>query len=133
MDNWDSEKLHKVIAQNQKKYSGRNETRNVCNHFLRAVENNKYGWFWDCPNGSDCMYRHCLPPGYILKKDRKKMQEFEDDEVAIEERIEEKRSKIFMKGNGTKVCKETLIALWAKFAKKRELKEKKELKARKAR
>ncbi len=36
---WDTEKLHDVIAKNQKQYSGRNETRNVCNNFLKAVEN----------------------------------------------------------------------------------------------
>jgi hypothetical protein len=37
-----------------------------------------------------------------------------------------------MKGKGTKVNKESLIALWAKFAKKREIEEKKEFKAMKA-
>jgi hypothetical protein len=52
------------------------------------VENNKYGWFWLCPSGKDCIYRHCLPPGYILKRDKKKMKAFDDEEIPIEERIE---------------------------------------------
>ena len=44
----------------------------ICKHFLDAVENGKYGWFWACPNGGDqCMYRHALPPGFVLKKVRK--------------------------------------------------------------
>ncbi len=41
----------------------------ICKYFLDAVENNKYGWFWQCPNGgNNCMYRHALPPGFVLKK-----------------------------------------------------------------
>lgn len=36
--------------------------------FLEAVEKSKYGWFWSCPNGTSCIYRHALPPGFILKK-----------------------------------------------------------------
>merc|ERR1712025_444605 len=39
----------------------------VCKHFLDAVENAKYGWFWECPNGLNCVFRHALPPGFILK------------------------------------------------------------------
>ena len=45
----------------------------ICKHFLDAVENNKYGWFWSCPEGgTNCKYRHALPPGFVLKKDKKK-------------------------------------------------------------
>ncbi len=41
----------------------------ICKYFLDAVENSKYGWFWQCPNGGkNCMYRHALPPGFVLKK-----------------------------------------------------------------
>ena len=40
-------------------------TDKVCNFFIEAVENGKYGWFWQCPKGGDkCMYKHSLPPGY---------------------------------------------------------------------
>jgi len=43
-------------------------TDKVCKFFVNAVEEGKYGWFWTCPNGGDkCMYRHSLPPGFMLK------------------------------------------------------------------
>ena len=43
-------------------------TDKVCKYFISAVEEGKYGWFWTCPNGGDkCMYKHSLPPGFILK------------------------------------------------------------------
>jgi len=29
----------------------------VCKYFIQAIENKKYGWFWNCPNGSACIYR----------------------------------------------------------------------------
>lgn len=59
----------------------------VCRYFLDAIENNKYGWFWVCPGGADvCMYRHALPPGFVLKKDKKK--EEKEDEISLEELIE---------------------------------------------
>lgn len=36
-----------------------------------AVEKRTYGWFWECPNGGDkCQYRHALPEGYVLKRDK---------------------------------------------------------------
>ena len=68
MDEWDDDKLAEVV---KKKHGAEatNETDIICKHFLDAVENNKYGWFWNCPNGGkDCMYRHALPPGFVLKK-----------------------------------------------------------------
>lgn len=40
-------------------------TDKVCKYFIDAVENQKYGWFWVCPNGgNECKYKHSLPPGY---------------------------------------------------------------------
>ena len=43
-------------------------TDKVCKYFISAVEEGKYGWFWTCPNGGDkCMYKHSLPPGFVLK------------------------------------------------------------------
>lgn len=61
----------------------------VCKYFLEAIEKNLYGWFWTCPNGGNkCMYRHALPPGFVLKKDLKK--EEADDTVSLEELIESK-------------------------------------------
>lgn len=59
----------------------------VCKYFLEAIENNKYGWFWVCPKAGDtCMYRHALPPGFVLKKDKKK--EEKEEEISLEELIE---------------------------------------------
>lgn len=59
----------------------------MCKYFLEAIENNKYGWFWVCPAGGDsCMYRHALPPGFVLKKDKKK--EETEEEISLEELIE---------------------------------------------
>ncbi len=113
MEHWDSEKLHKVVKENQAGYTLRNETSIVCKFFLEAVEASKYGWFWKCPNGKDCIYRHCLPPGYVLAKDKKRAQKFDEDEIPYEEILEKERTKIFFKGHGTAVVKETLIALWA--------------------
>lgn len=65
MDKWDEEKLRKVVL--SKHGNPRTTTDKVCKYFIEAVENKKYGWFWTCPNGGDkCMYRHALPPGYVL-------------------------------------------------------------------
>lgn len=62
MDDWDEEKLQKVIL--SKHGNPRTTTDKVCKYFIQAVEDGKYGWFWTCPNGGDkCMYRHSLPPG----------------------------------------------------------------------
>ena len=57
----------------------------VCKHFLEAVEKNFYGWFWKCPNGEKCIYRHALPPGFVLKKKQEKEVK---EEISIEEFIE---------------------------------------------
>lgn len=64
----------------------------ICKHFIEALENSKYGWFWECPNGgSTCHYRHALPPGFVLKKDQKKEKK---DEISIEELVERERANL---------------------------------------
>ena len=46
------------------------ETIITCKNFLEAVENDKYGFNWVCPNNGDkCIYLHRLPQGYVLQKD----------------------------------------------------------------
>jgi len=36
----------------------------------------RFGWFWECPNGGEkCQYRHALPPGFVLKSQRKAAEE----------------------------------------------------------
>ena len=64
MDTWDEEKLRKVVT--SKHGNPKTTTEKVCKYFIDAVENQKYGWFWTCPNGGDkCMYKHSLPPGCV--------------------------------------------------------------------
>ncbi|KAK6051140.1 hypothetical protein COOONC_11355 [Cooperia oncophora] len=106
----------------------------VCKYFLQAVEESKYGWFWECPNGGEkCQYRHCLPEGYVLKKDRKKMEEQDkENRISLEELIEKevKRSPLYSlraalsSKNLTKVTLQSFVA-W----KKRKLREKKQKEA----
>lgn len=62
MADWDEEMLRKVVM--SKHGNPKTTTDKVCKYFIEAVENGKYGWFWQCPNGGDkCMYKHSLPPG----------------------------------------------------------------------
>jgi len=117
MNDWDQETLEDVV---KKKHgsTNTNKTDIICKYFLDAVEKSLYGWFWTCPNGGDkCMYRHALPPGFVLKKDQKK--EEEEDKVSLEEHIENERNQL--SGTLTPVNKETFLA-W----KKRKIQEKKD-------
>lgn len=118
MDKWDEDKLKEVV---EKKHGGsggnRPTTDIICKHFLEAVEKSKYGWFWECPSGQKCIYRHALPPGFVLKKDKKK--EDKKDEISLEDLIETERANLGPKQ--TKITLETFLA-W----KKRKLKEKEE-------
>jgi len=34
------------------------ETIITCKNFLDAVEDEKYGWRWECLSGAKCPYRH---------------------------------------------------------------------------
>jgi hypothetical protein len=62
MVDWDEGKLRTVVL--SKHGNPRATTDKVCKYFIEAVENSKYGWFWQCPNGGEkCMYKHSLPPG----------------------------------------------------------------------
>lgn len=97
MDNWDEEKLRKVIL--SKHGNPKTTTDKVCKYFIEAVENGKYGWFWICPNGGDkCMYRHSLPEGFVLKTNEQKRLERESLEkqpqITLEEFIETERGKL---------------------------------------
>jgi len=119
MDDWDEEKLNEVI---NKKHGGEkaNKTDIICKHFLDALENSKYGWFWSCPEGgNNCKYRHALPPGFVLKKDKKKEEKSEG--ISIEDLIEEKRAELSARSDLTPVTLETFVK-W----KKRKLLEKAE-------
>jgi hypothetical protein len=88
MDSWDQEKLEEVV---KTKMGTLPPTDIICKHFIKAIEEKKYGWLWQCPNGPKCHYRHALPPGYVLKKDEKKDDEDEDEGETIVEQIERER------------------------------------------
>lgn len=95
MEEWDQETLEKAIAQKHGLDNKNRPTEIICKYFLEAVEKRLYGWFWQCPNGKDCKYRHALPPGYVLKSQMKELLEEEAANAkSIEEIIEEERSKV---------------------------------------
>merc|ERR1712008_575369 len=127
MEDWDEDKLAEVVAQKhaaEKKL----DTAIICKFFLDALENNKYGWFWNCPNqGKECKYRHALPPGFVLKKDKKKSDLMnESDKVSIEELIEQKRIELNAQSKAlTPVNLQSFVA-W----KKRKLREKADAEAK---
>ncbi|XP_064543210.1 zinc finger CCCH domain-containing protein 15 homolog [Drosophila montana] len=117
MTNWDDAKLKEVV---DKKHSGekrRPTTDIICKYFLEAVEKSKYGWFWECPNGEKCIYRHALPSGYVLKRDKRK--EDKPSEISLVDLIEKERAALGP--NQTRVTLESFLA-W----KKRKIQEKKE-------
>lgn len=76
---------------------------------MEAVEKSKYGWFWQCPTGEKCIYRHALPPGFVLKKDKKK--EDKKNEISLEDLIETERAALGAKQ--TRITLETFLA-WKK-------------------
>ncbi|KAJ7426760.1 Zinc finger CCCH domain-containing protein 15 [Willisornis vidua] len=67
---------------------------------LEEVVNKKHG------GGDNCMYRHALPPGFVLKKDKKK--EEKQDEISLEDLIEKERAALGP--NVTKITLECFIA-----------------------
>ena len=94
MSKWDQQKLESVIL--SKHGNPRTTTDIVCKYFLEAIETQKYGWFWKCPNGDkECKYRHALPPGFVLKAKAKKDAEADkENEISLEELIETERSNL---------------------------------------
>ncbi|XP_072180806.1 zinc finger CCCH domain-containing protein 15-like [Diadema setosum] len=112
MENWDEDKLKEVVNQKHGEANkNQQKTEIVCKFFIQALEDMKYGWFWACPNGEKCKYRHALPPGFVLKKDKKKMEEQTEEQISLEELIEEERSKLG--GTLTRITLETFMQ-WKK-------------------
>lgn len=49
----------------------------------------RFGWFWECPNGENCQYRHALPPGFVLKSQKKAAEDAEKaNTISLEEFLE---------------------------------------------
>lgn len=76
---------------------------------MEAVEKSKYGWFWSCPTGENCIYRHALPAGFVLKKDKKKDEKKSD--ISLEDLIEKERAALGP--NQTRITLETFLS-WKK-------------------
>lgn len=93
----------------------------TCKNFIEAVESSKYGFNWVCPSGGDtCQYRHMLPAGYVLDKDKgKRESDDEDDEnkLTFEEEIEAQRAALPSEGL-TKVTLDSFLA-WKEAKAKR--------------
>ena len=128
MEDWDDEKLKEVV---EKKHganeANKNPTSIICKYFLDAVENSKYGWFWECPNGNDkCIYRHVLPAGFVLKKDLKKEKK---EEISIEDLVERERAKLGY--NLPRIDLAAFMAWKKKKIEERRLKDKEELEKKK--
>lgn len=114
MDTWDEAKLAEVVEKKHGEAERRlPKTEIICKHFLDALEQNKYGWFWECPNGGQkCHYRHAVPPGFVLKKNKKNVEENKtEDTLTIEDLIETERAKIG--GNLPRITLESFLA-WKK-------------------
>ena len=57
MEDWDESQLQEAVKRNENKYKSQKPTEIVCKFFLNAIENNRQGWKWNCPNGMNCIYR----------------------------------------------------------------------------
>lgn len=116
MEDWDEAKLREVVL--SKHGNPRTTTDKVCKYFIQAIEDQKYGWRWVCPNGGDnCMYRHSLPPGFVLKtKEQRAAEKALMDKspmatLTLEDWLESERHKLT--GTLTPVTPET-FAEWKK-------------------
>eukprot|EP01090_Pellita_catalonica_P015909 TRINITY_DN4410_c0_g1_i1.p1 TRINITY_DN4410_c0_g1~~TRINITY_DN4410_c0_g1_i1.p1 ORF type:complete len:352 (+),score=111.09 TRINITY_DN4410_c0_g1_i1:75-1130(+) len=119
MEDWDENKLREVVQKKMQKRKVQYDI--VCKYFIEAIQNKKYGFFWECPNGGDdCKYRHALPPGFVLEE--KKKPEEEEDKQTIEEKVDEERSKL---RGGTPLTLETFLAWKARKLEEKEKKMKK--------
>lgn len=122
-ENWDLDTLNEAIDKKHGAEKSRPTTEKVCKDFMDAVENGLYGWFWDCPNGKTCIYRHALPPGFILKKDEKKIEK-QQEVITLEDLIERERAALGH--HTTRVTLETFLAWKKKKIKEKEVQAKKD-------
>jgi len=122
IDDWDLDTLNEAINKKHGNEKARPTTDIICKFFLDALESSRYGWFWECPNGNNCKYRHALPSGYVLKKDRKRLDNVE--EISLEDLIERERAALGH--DTTRVTLETFLAWKKKKIKEKEQQDKKE-------
>ncbi|KAJ7790144.1 hypothetical protein B0H14DRAFT_3571045 [Mycena olivaceomarginata] len=90
----------------------RTTTDIVCKHFIQVIETQKFGWFGECPNGEDCQYRHALPPGFVLRSQKKAAEEAAKSKViSLEEFLEVERHKL---GTNLTLVTPESSAVWKK-------------------
>ena len=110
------------MEQREAKRSKLPKTEIVCKYFLDAVKHKVYGYKWNCPNGDDCHYRHCLPKDFVIKslqaqtEEEMTIDEFHD----LEEKIDAERERLAE--TGTKVNEKTFL-LWIEKRNKDKLKD----------
>ena len=85
-------------------------------------------WFWECPNGATCKYRHALPPGYILQREKKALEAQKEDEISIEELVERERAAL--SSHTTTPVTEESFKIW-KSQKRKEAEDKSKIEAAK--
>ncbi len=109
------------MEQREAKRSKMPQTDIVCKYFLDAVKNKVYGYKWQCINGDDCHYKHCLPKDYVIKSLQAKSEEDMtlDEFHDLEEKIDAERERIST--NGTKVTEKTLFQWLERRKKEKEL------------
>jgi len=127
IDTWDDKKLAEVVAKKTAATTAGLPNAGICKHFIKALEDRKFGWFWECPNGAKCQYRHALPPGFKLAE--KKPKEEKGVERSIEDILEEKRAALPSTG-GTPVTADSFVKWKAKINKAKEAEDKKNKQAR---
>eukprot|EP00013_Stygamoeba_regulata_P015787 CAMPEP_0177681058 /NCGR_PEP_ID=MMETSP0447-20121125/30506_1 /TAXON_ID=0 /ORGANISM="Stygamoeba regulata, Strain BSH-02190019" /LENGTH=408 /DNA_ID=CAMNT_0019190435 /DNA_START=108 /DNA_END=1334 /DNA_ORIENTATION=- len=126
-EDWSQSELADVIDQKHGAANTNMPTKIVCKHFLIAIEEKKYGWLWECPDGVGCKYRHCLPPGFVLKSKTSEKDTVKEDKLALELRLESERQEVLKQGGGTEVTLERLLD----FIEELKVRRKKEAKAEK--
>ncbi|PLW04976.1 hypothetical protein PCANC_27198 [Puccinia coronata f. sp. avenae] len=121
MDTWDDAKLQSVVI--SKHGNPKTTTEIVCKNFIEAIESGKYGWFWECPSGGvNCKYRHALPPGFVLKAQKKKdAEEAKKNELSLEDFLERERHQLGK--NLTPVTKESFAKWKAERLSKKQVEE----------
>jgi hypothetical protein len=127
IEDWDQKKLEEAVNFNARKYqSSQNQTAIVCKFFLQAVEKMRYGWFWKCPNGFNCKFRHALPQGFkfVPKSVPGKAKSKVDTELLLIKEIDAEREKLESE-KCTPVTKE-LFMKWVKVRRAKKQKEREE-------
>lgn len=114
--------LKEAVEFNDKKYQNAGKSEKICKHFMEAIEKGRYGWMWICPNGYDCIFKHCLPSDYQIKKDKEDTEK--QEEIDLFEDIDNKRDALHS-SNLTQVTEQRFFD-WLKVRHQKQKKEQEE-------